>query len=93
MQGWDDMGRRLPLRAPASKRDPEIELGTAKMRLDAARVLDFSDLLLLLHVQTDRIQRKRGRLVLNFQRILVHPHRDFFASGQPILCLYLIYPL
>src|SRR5947209_3176518 len=34
--------------------------------------------------QADRIQREGRRLVLNFQRILINPHRDLFSS-QSIL--------
>jgi len=45
------------------------------MRFQAVRVLHFGDVLLIWR-QANRNQRECCCLVLDFQRLLIHPHRD-----------------
>lgn len=48
------------------------------------RVFDLGDLLLFC-VHTDCVQGQCGCLVLDLQRVLIHPHLHLFTSGQAVL--------
>lgn len=87
----DDIARFLPRNRlwpehreePLGIRElPEVELWTAKMRHQAVGIFHFGDLPLIRR-KANRIQREGGRLVLNFECILVHLHGHLFSS-QPI---------
>lgn len=58
---------------------PEVQLWAAKMRLQAVGILHLDDLPLIRR-KTNRIQREGRRLMLHFERILIHPYRYFFTS-------------
>jgi hypothetical protein len=61
---------------------PEVQLWAAKRRLDAARILDLGNLLMI-GLEGEGVQGECRRLVFDFERVLVDPHGDLFP-GEPI---------
>ncbi len=61
---------------------PQVQLGTAKRRLDTAGLCHLGNLLMI-GLEGEGVQSESRGLIFDFERFLIHPDRDFFP-GEPI---------
>ncbi len=58
---------------------PQVQLWAVKRRLDAAGIRHLSDLLMI-GLEGNGVEGEGRRLVFDFERVLVDPHRDLFPG-------------